>query len=99
MFFKIHHGAYGKLVAVCDENVCGKTLKDKGEIEFFVNPRFYKDRQGSKAEILDLLRDTSDANFVGEKAVQLGIEAGLIHEENVIKIQGVPHAQFARIVV
>ena len=34
-------------------------------------------------------------NLVGKIAVKCAIEAGLVDEENVIMLDGIPHAQFA----
>ena len=38
------------------------------------------------------------ANLVGERVVNAAIDANYIDKENIIKIDGVPHAQLAKIV-
>ena len=92
IFYKIYERRNGILVAACDEDICGKTLKS-GEIEFHVNPRFYKDKKASKEELIKLLRSTMSVNLVGKDAVDCGVRAGLVSKDNIIKIKGVPHAQ------
>lgn len=96
LYYKLHEGKYGMLLAVCDKDVCGKTLKDmKTHLEFFVNPRFYRDQVGDGKKVKELLSQSVDANLVGKKAVQIGLDLGLIEKENIIKIAGVPHAIFS----
>lgn len=89
MFYKTHESRAGIILAVCDEDICGKTLGKS----FFVNPRFYKDKKGNKKKIIKLLRASYSANLIGKEAVECGIEAGAVDKENVIEIGGVPHAQ------
>jgi hypothetical protein len=79
-------------VAVCDQDICNKTLKDK-DIEFFVNPRFYQENEGDEEKVISLLKKAAGANLVGEEAVKCGVEVGLIDPRNIIKIKEVPHAQ------
>jgi len=92
MYYKVYAREWGKMVAVCDEELCNKTLKDEN-IEFFINPRFYKDKEGDCEQVISLLKEAGSANLVGEEAVNCGVEAGLIDARNVIKINNVPHAQ------
>lgn len=92
MYYKIYDREWGKLVAVCDQDVCDKTLKDE-HIEFFVNPRFYRGEEGDEEKVISLLKGAASANLVGEEAVKCGVEAGLIDSKNIIKIKEVPHAQ------
>ena len=47
-YYKIHEGRAGYLLAACDKSICGKKLDNKG-VEFYVNPRFYKDKEATKA--------------------------------------------------
>ena len=89
MFYKRHEGRAGIVLAVCDEDICGKTLGKN----FFVNPRFYKDRRAGKKKIIALIRASYSANLVGKEAVETGIEAEVVDKENITKIDGVPHAQ------
>ena len=41
------------------------------------------------------LQRATIANLVGERCVRCGVKMGLIMEENILIIDGVPHAQFA----
>ncbi|MGZ4940673.1 MAG: DUF424 family protein, partial [Halobacteriota archaeon] len=39
------------------------------------------------------LKNATIANLVGKRAVDCGIDSGIIDEEYIITIEGVPHAQ------
>jgi uncharacterized protein len=91
-YYKIHESHAGYLLAVCDASVCGKKLETK-ELEFHVNPRFYKDKEATPAQIKKLFAVSSSANIVGKNIVKLAKDLGLIEKENIIDIAGIPHAQ------
>ncbi len=93
IFYKQHSERNGVLIAACDEDICGKTLTE-GELEFFVNPRFYKDKSVTEKQLIGLLKHCTSANLVGEKAVRAGIKAEIVDESCIKKIAGIPHAQF-----
>ena len=80
------------VIAVCDENLIGKTLKD-GKISITISKRFYKGEKKTEKEIIAVLKDATNINFVGKESVAAGIKAGIITKSNIIKIKGVPHAQ------
>jgi hypothetical protein len=83
------------LVAVCDKELLGKTLKE-GEFSFYVSPEFYGGEEITEEELKNLLTDATIANLIGEKCVSLAIDMGIIDEDMVLFIQGVPHAQMVR---
>ena len=93
MYYKIHKRSNGYILAVADKSVIGKTLKGQNKSDFFVNPRFYQDKEGTEKEIIDLLRDCSSANLIGEECVGIAIRNGFVDETNMVEIQKVPHAQ------
>lgn len=86
----------GLMVAVCDSNLLGETFKE-GEIRIEVTESFYGGDKTTTEEAKTELDSAVIANLVGEKSVNLGIEIGLIDEENVLYVDGVPHAQMVRI--
>ncbi len=88
MFYKIYERSAGLVLAVCDADICGKTLG-----EFFVNPHFYKDKRAGKKKIIKLLSVCYSANLVGKEAVGIAEEVGLVDEDSIIMLGDVPHAQ------
>ena len=98
MNYRTYESKGGLAIAVADKELIGKTLKFK-DIEFFVNPRFYGDKEASNEELIRLLKEAVNINLVGEKSVELGKQAGMIKDENVIMIGKIPHAQAVVILV
>jgi len=84
------------LVAACDLNLLGKTLRF-GEINFEVSREFYGGSVVSVEEAVNLMRQGTAVNMVGLTIVKRAIEEGLIHPQAILKISGVPHAQIVRL--
>lgn len=83
------------LLATCDAELLGKILRD-GRIVFEVREEFYKGLRVSVDEAIDLMRQSTIVNMVGQRIVEKAIEEGLVHPEAVLKISGVPHAQIVK---
>lgn len=96
MYIKIHSTGerYGHrfVVAVCDEELLGKILKDE-KYHIKVNESFYKGDLMSEEEIVKILKDSTNANLIGKKSIEAGLKAGIISKGNIINIAGIPHAQ------
>ncbi|MEM5853459.1 MAG: DUF424 family protein [Candidatus Aenigmatarchaeota archaeon] len=87
------------LVVVCDEELLGKKLKIKEKgITVEVSEKFYGGRLVDEETVVKLLKTATIGNLMGEKIVNLATENGFIVKENVILIDGVPHAQFVKLI-
>ncbi len=80
--------------AACDEELLGETLEEEPyhvtiEEDFFGGDLVDDDDSATHA----LFKRSSSLNLFGERAVALGIAAGCIDPEHVVRIKGVPHAQ------
>ena len=84
------------LLAAYDAELLGKTLKE-GKIVFHVNEKFYKGTKVTVEEAVELMKQCTIVNMVGKKIVKKAIEAGLVHPEAVLLIEGIPHAQIVRL--
>ena len=84
------------MLAACDVELLGKTLKE-GKIVFHVNEKFYKGTKVTVEEAVEIMKQCTIVNMVGEKIVKKAIEAGLVHPEAVLLIEGIPHAQIVRL--
>jgi len=91
---KVYRTGGETLVAACDAELLGKTLVE-GEIEFHVSKEFYDGVRGDEEMLRKHLSIATIANLVGKRSVRCGIKMGLIDKENVLNIDGIPHAQFA----
>ena len=83
------------LLAACDEELLGKTLKD-GKIVFKVGKEFYEGSKMPVDEAIELMAESTVVNLVGANIVNKAIEQGMVHPEAVLNICGVPHAQIVR---
>jgi hypothetical protein len=91
---KIHYLGKELMVAACDSNLLGKRFKE-GKIVLNASKEFYGNGfKGNGERLKKELGRATIANLTGEEAVSSAIEAGFIDEERVIKVKGIPHAQY-----
>lgn len=82
-----------RLVAACDEELLGTSHKeDKFRLE--VPASFYDGLRVGPDELGHYLRMATVANLVGKRTVDYAVALGLVDSEHVLRIGGVPHAQF-----
>lgn len=86
----------GLMVAVADSDIVGNEFSEDG-VSLEVSKEFYCGEVRDPEGIADVLVEATIANLVGERSVELGIDAGLIDEENVLRVEDVPHAQMVKI--
>ena len=96
VYVKIRRWGSQVLLAACDAEILGKTLKDSN-ITFEVSEKFYKGYKTSVDEAIDLIEESTIVNLVGTNIVKRAIERGYVHPEAVIEICGIPHAQIVKI--
>lgn len=80
------------LIAACDLDLLGKTLDD-GDLCLEVRESFYGGEKVGPDILGRLLEMCTMANLVGKRAIALAIEMGIVDEDCVIYVKGVPHAQ------
>ena len=100
------HESYRWVVAVCDKDVFGRKLVDPvgedasngagGKRVLDVSGRFFEGDEMSEdeaeAEIVRCNREDATFNFVGEESVGIAKRLGLVKDEGVMRIDGVPVA-------
>ena len=84
------------VLATCDCELLGRILRD-GKIVFEVREEFYKGVKVTIEEAIELCKQSTIVNMVGQCIVDKAVKAGLIHPEAILKISGVPHAQIVKI--
>ncbi|HME86958.1 MAG TPA: DUF424 family protein [Candidatus Nanoarchaeia archaeon] len=92
MIVKIHESKQGDIVAVIDTDLLGKIIEDE-DFQLDLTSNFYKGEERATDEIGDLMRNAHGINIVGEKTIALAIEEGLIDEDMVKRIGGIPYYQ------
>ena len=92
MYLKIHKaGPDREVVSLCDKELIGKKLSE-GNIEINVSEKFYKGEELPEDQIVEILKNAKSVNILGKKSIAFAIKLGILNEENVLMIQGVPHA-------
>jgi len=89
------HESYRWVVAVCDEGVFGRVLKEGNRVldvsgDFFRGDDMSLDE--AREEIVRCVGEDATFNFVGVDSVGIAKELGLVKDEGVIRVQGVPVA-------
>lgn len=92
MFAKIHQ-SYRKVIAICDAELIGKVYEE-GNKQLDVRESFYKGDKIEEKSLINLIKkeimEDSTFNIVGEKSVKIAIKTGLISQNNVGYIKGIP---------
>ncbi|MGQ9640586.1 MAG: DUF424 domain-containing protein [Candidatus Bathycorpusculaceae bacterium] len=96
MYINLRKIGRNVLLAICDCEILGKTLKE-GKITFHVKEEFYKGTKVDVDEAVDMIENSTIVNMVGKNIVQKAIERGYVHPEAVLNIDGIPHAQIVKL--
>ena len=86
----------GLVIAICDEELIDKEIVTK-KLKVKVSKNFYGDRLVDGNDVLKLMKKATTCNLMGKNVVEIAKRNGFITEENIILINGVPHAQFVKI--
>ena len=89
---RVHRQGREVLVAVSDAELVGRIFRE-GNMRLAVSEAFYGSEGADAPEVLRQLAACTIANLVGVETVTLAIRAGYVHPDNVLDIEGVPHAQ------
>ncbi|MDP2672781.1 MAG: DUF424 family protein [Nanoarchaeota archaeon] len=85
--------SYRNTIAICDSELLGKYFEED-IFQLDVKESFYKGIKKTEQEVIQIIIDmkSEDATFniVGERSTNCAIKAGLISEDSIRKIQGIP---------
>lgn len=95
-YYNIFNSGKDLILAVCDKELLGKKCEE-GELLLEVDKNFYNKNMGDGKDIKKYSKKATIINATGERCIRVLIEQGLIEKDNVIKIQGVWHAQMVEI--
>lgn len=91
---KNHVQGRERVLAVCDAELVGRSFK-QGPLRLTVSADFYDGFAGGADELERHLRSCTVANLVGQRSVDAAVELGFVSRDNVLVIDGIPHAQWA----
>ena len=101
IYLKRHSSPNGIVLAMCDEELIGKILKeDKIELDLDTYSGFYKGELMAEEDANELITDEDlySANIVGERSLLIVMEKGLVKKEEVRRVSGVPFVQIFKII-
>ena len=87
---------YEIVVAACDEDLLGKELKFE-EIKVVISKKFYGGKLVDEEFVKRLLARSTIGNLFGKDVVEVAQQNGFITKENIILIDGIPHAQYVKL--
>lgn len=93
---KVFPTKHDMVIAICDEDIIDKELKYK-DFKIKVSKNFYGGKLVGEEIIKKLLDKATIGNLMGKNTVSLAEKNGFITKENIISINGIPHAQFVKI--
>ena len=93
---KIYNQSGEIVLAACDEELLGKTFEE-GELQLQVHSSFYDGTRVDENGLIQHLKNFTIANLVGNNAISCAMEQGLITDDCIIRIQGIPHAQIYKL--
>ena len=83
------------VVAICDEELLDKKVEFKGHM-VRITKKFYGGERIDEKEAVELMEKATIGNLFGKRIIKLAEKHGFIGKENVIRVGGIPHAQFAK---
>jgi hypothetical protein len=92
---RIHSTSFEALLAACDTEILGRCFR-MGELKLDIQEDFFGTVEVDEDTFRNMLSGCTIANLCGERVVAIAIEMGVVDPANVIVIDGVPHAQFAK---
>lgn len=95
VYVKIRKWGQHTLLAVCDQDILGKTFRKDGVV-FEIKEEFYNGYKTDIEEALALIKRSTIVNLCGRNIVKKAIERGYVHPEAVYEICGVLHAQIMK---
>jgi hypothetical protein len=95
VYVKLKKNGKNILLAICDANLLGRTLKE-GKIVFKITNEFYKGWKISVDQAVTMIENSTNVNLIGNICVEKAIENGFVHPEAVLKIEGISHAQIVK---
>ena len=89
---KVHETPNAVIVTVVDEELMGKEYRE-GDVILKIDEYFFKGEKVDEDIALRRMEGADVIYVIGERAVKLAQEAGLVHPMAVKRVKGIPHAQ------
>ncbi len=99
IYLKIHQTERGKIVAMCDESLIDRVLKEGNVvIDLKGYSDFYKGTLITSTQFKEIsTKGMVSANVVGKEAVDAAIDKKVIEHSHIKSVQGIPYAHAYRV--
>ncbi len=92
IYIKVHPAGSQVILAACDRELLGKTLQN-GDLDFKVSTYFYGGDLVNNDTFLNIIKQVTCANIVGDHCTALLVDSNIIDPEVVKKLGGVNQVQ------
>ena len=89
---KIHKGPHGEVLVISDAEIIGKKFEE-GKLQLDLSKEFYSGEEMDMGEVKELVKSAYILHLTGKKTVDFFLELGLMDNENVLMVDGVPHVE------
>ena len=91
VYLKVHVRADNETVACCDEELLNQVFKE-GNLKIEISNQFFGGKLMNIDDAINILKEASFFNIVGEKIIQKAIECKILPKDGISLINGVPMA-------
>ena len=92
---KVYHQNGEVVFAACDQQLLDRQFEE-GELQLTVHSSFYDGFSVDESSLIKYIKTSTIVNLVGESVIECAKKAGLLTEDCVLRVQGIPHAQIYR---
>ncbi|MGQ9514162.1 MAG: DUF424 domain-containing protein [Thermoproteota archaeon] len=79
------------LVAACDAELLGKTIRTKKGVDVYVSERFYGGTPMTVEKAREAMKSATSLNLMGNRIVKLALSSEIGHPDSVMMIGDVAH--------
>ncbi|MBO3802657.1 MAG: DUF424 family protein [Candidatus Brockarchaeota archaeon] len=90
-YVKVYRVQDQVLVAACDAELLGKTVRTESGVEVLISERFYGGELLEPERAREAMRSATSLNLVGNRIVNLALSSEIGHPDSVIMVDGVAH--------
>ena len=94
-YIKLHRRGRDVVLAVCDEELLGKSFSD-GRLKIHVKEEFYGGERVGIERVFEAMEEATIINAIGERVVSAITRGNEVLEEAVIRVCGIPHIQIIK---
>jgi hypothetical protein len=87
VYYKKHQREQYEVIAICDEDVLGKSLGTQS-----ISENFYKGQLISLTRAIDILKSANNFNIAGKVIVDACIKQGIVSDQGILIFNGIPLA-------